>query len=133
MVNGLHGTRYFRDELWTGFEGDDLDATVDLARPRLLDRISVRFLQDVNSWILLPREVRFSVSSDGNIWHQAGVISHDVPDRKQDKMIHEFAVDLDGSAVRFVRIHGVSPGVCPDWHPGRGKPSWLFADEIVCR
>jgi hexosaminidase len=133
LVNGLHGSRYFRDELWTGFEGDDLDATVDLASLRLLDRISVRFLQDVNSWILLPREVRFSVSSDGTSWHQAGVISHDVPDRKQDKMIHEFAMDLDGSAVRFVRIHGISPGVCPDWHPGRGKPCWVFADEIVCR
>jgi len=133
LVDGLHGSRHFQDNLWTGIEGEDLDATVDLGGPRRLTRASVRFLQDVNAWILLPREVRVSVSGDGENWREAGAVFHEVPDRKQDKLIHEFALDLDGSAVRFVRIHGVSPGVCPDWHPGRGKPCWLFLDEIVCR
>jgi len=133
LVDGLHGSKYFRDDLWTGFEGVDLDATLDLGRPVELKRLSVRFLQDVNSWILLPREVRFSVSSDGKNWRGAGAVSHEVPDKKQDKLIHEFAVDLDGSTARFVRVHGVTPGVCPDWHPGRGQPCWLFLDEIVCR
>ncbi len=133
LVDGLHGSRYFQDELWTGFEGVDLDATLDLGRQVALERLSVRFLQDVNSWILLPREVRFSVSSDGKNWRDAGAVSHDVPDKKQDKLIHEFAENLAGSPARFVRIHGVTPGVCPDWHPGRGKPCWLFLDELVCR
>jgi hexosaminidase len=133
IVNGFHGSWYFQDELWTGFEGEDFDATVDLGRPRQLESVSVRFLQDVNSWILLPREVRFTVSSDGVVWLDAGVVSHEVPDKTQDKLIHEFAVNLDGSPVRFVGVHGVSPGVCPGWHPGRGKPCWLFVDEIVCR
>ncbi len=133
LVDGLHGSRYFQDELWTGFEGVDLDATLDLGRQVALKRLSARFLQDVNSWILLPREVRFSVSSDGNNWRDISAVSHEVPDKLQDKLIHEFAVDLDGSAARFVRIHGVTPGVCPEWHPGRGKPCWLFLDEIVCR
>jgi hexosaminidase len=133
LVDGLHGSRYFQDELWTGFEGVDLDATLDLGRQVALKRLSARFLQDVNSWILLPREVRFSVSSDGNNWRDIDAVSHEVPDKLQDKLIHEFAVDLDGSAARFVRIHGVTPGVCPEWHPGRGKPCWLFLDEIVCR
>jgi len=132
MVNGFHGSRYFQDELWTGFEGEDLDATVDLGRPRQLESVSVRFLQDVNAWILLPREVRFTVSSDGVVWLDAGVVSHEVSDKMQDKMIHEFTVNLDGSPVQFVGVHGVSPGVCPDWHPGHGKPCWLFVDEIVC-
>ncbi len=133
LVDGLHGSRYFQDELWTGFEGEDLDATLDLGHPVDLKRLSVRFLQDVNSWILLPREVRFFMSSDGENWRDAGAVSHEVPDKKQDKLIHEFAVDLDGFAARFVRIHGVTRGVCPDWHPGRGKPCWLFLDEFVCR
>ena len=133
LVDGLHGSRFFQDGLWTGFEGEDLDATLDLDRPRRLERVSVRFLQDVNAWILLPREVRFSVSPEGIHWRDAGAISHEVSDKIQDKLIHEFAIDLDGSAVRFVRVHGISPEVCPEWHPGRGKSCWLFADEIVCR
>ena len=133
LVDGLHGSRFFQDGLWTGFEGEDLDATLDLDRLQCLDGVSVRFLQDVNAWIILPREVRFSVSSEGIHWRDAGTISHEVSDKIQDKLVHEFAVNLDGCAVRFVRVHGISPAVCPDWHPGRGKSCWLCADEIVCR
>ena len=133
LVDGLHGSRYFQDGLWTGFEGHDLDATLDLGRPRALHQVAVRFLQDANAWIFLPREVRFLVSADGQTWHMAGSATHDVPDKEQDKLIHEFVLDLPGAGLRFLRVHAVSPGVCPPWHTGRGEPCWLFADEIVCR
>jgi hexosaminidase len=133
LVNGLHGSRFFRDGLWSGFEGHDLDATLDLGSSQNLRRVSVRFLQDANSWIFLPREVRFSGSVDGRTWRDLGVVSHRISNRIQDKLIQEFAQDLPAEPVRFLRIHGVNLKVCPDWHPGRGQPCWIFADEIVCR
>ena len=133
LVNGLHGSRFFRDEMWTGFEGTDLDATIDLGQARDLHSVSVRFLQDANAWILLPREVRFSWSTDGENWREAGTITHSVSDRVQDKLVHEFAVEWTETGVRYIRIHALTPGICPDWHPGHGKPCWIFADEIVCR
>jgi len=133
LVNGLHGSRFFQDGLWTGFEGHDLDATLDLGHTRELRHVSVRFLQDANAWILLPREVRFYYSDDGKNWRQAGSVTHQVSDMVQDKLIHEFALDLDVAQMRYLRVHGISPGICPEWHPGRGRPCWLFADEIVCR
>ncbi|MFM8950929.1 MAG: hypothetical protein ACKOKB_09145, partial [Bacteroidota bacterium] len=32
---------------------------------------------------------------------------------------------------RFVRIRTKGDYVCPSGHPGAGKPSWIFADEIM--
>ena len=133
LINGLHGSRFFRDGLWMGFEGNDLDATIDLGRERDLRGVTVRFLQDANAWILLPREVRFSFSTDGITWREAGSVTHSVSERVQDKLIHEFALQKPESEVRLVRVHALSPGVCPAWHPGSGQPCWIFADEIVCR
>ncbi len=133
LINGLHGSRFFRDDKWTGFEGQDLEATLDLGEAKDLRRISVRFLQDVNAWIFLPREVRFEISKDGKDWRLVHVATHEVSDKIQDKTIREFSVDLPPGQVRYLRITGVSPGVCPAWHPGRGEPCWIFADEIVCR
>ncbi|MEN8006021.1 MAG: family 20 glycosylhydrolase [Candidatus Krumholzibacteriota bacterium] len=133
LVNGLHGSRFYQDGLWTGFEGHDLDATMDLGRVRDLGEVSIRFLQDANSWIFLPREVVFLVSRDGKSWRRAGSVTHRVSEKRQEKLIHEFALDLSREAVQFLRIQGVSPRVCPDWHPGSGQPCWVFADEIVCR
>ena len=33
--------------------------------------------------------------------------------------------------VRYVRVRAEALAVCPDWHPGKGTPGWLFVDEIV--
>jgi hexosaminidase len=133
LVDGLRGSRYFHDGLWTGFEGHDLDATVDLGTVREPGQLSIRFVQDANAWIFLPTEVRFQTSGDGVDWADAGTVSHDVSDKVQDKLIHEFGVGLDGAPVRFVRVRGMTRGVCPPWHPGRDRPCWVFADEIVVR
>jgi hypothetical protein len=133
LVDGLHGSRFFEDGFWTGFEGRDLDVTLDLGSVREIREVSIRFLQDANAWIFLPRKVRCYGSIDGNNWFQAGAVTHQVPDRRQDKLIHEFDLELPSSGTRFVRVHGISPRVCPDWHPGRDEPCWIFADEIVCR
>ena len=35
--------------------------------------------------------------------------------------------------VRFVRVVGENLAACPAWHPGRGRPCWLFIDEIRVR
>jgi hexosaminidase len=131
LVDGLHGSRYFLDGLWAGFEGHDLAASLDLGATRELRRISVRFLQDANAWVFLPRTVRFEYSSDGNNWLPAGTASHKVSDKLQVKVIHEYVGEFDTASARYVRVVAENPGVCPDWHPGRGQVSWIFADEIV--
>jgi hexosaminidase len=38
-----------------------------------------------------------------------------------------------GTRARFVRITARNGGRLPAWHPGAGRPSWVFADEIVVR
>ncbi|MGH8145042.1 MAG: family 20 glycosylhydrolase, partial [Rhodanobacteraceae bacterium] len=68
MVNGILGSTNFRDGAWAGWQGGNLDATVDLQHPSVLHSISVRFLQSAGSWILLPRSVSFDISSDDKTW-----------------------------------------------------------------
>ena len=133
LVNGLHGSRFFQDGHWTGFEGEDMVVTVALDRAKDLRGVSVRFLQDANAWVFLPREVRVMVSDDGHNWRQTPAVTHGVSDRQQEKMIHEFSLPLPDEKIRFLRIHAVSPRICPDWHPGSGGLCWIMADEIVCR
>ncbi len=133
LVDGQRGGPSFRGEHWAGFEGVDLTATVDLGTITPLNRLSVRFLQDANSWIFLPTEVRFAWSGDGDTWHELPSVNHDLPDKEQRKVIQEFAVDTPGIHARYVRMQGLNRGFCPDWHPGKGLPCWVFADELVVR
>ena len=123
LVNGLHGSRFFRDGLWSGFEGHDLDATARPGSdPGTCTGLSVRFLQDANAWIFLPREVRFLVSADGTNLER-GRLGH-------PRGFGQGAGQAD-SRIRLDLPRGpepvpsgstrISPGICPDWHPGHGE------------
>ena len=131
LCNGLRGGINFRDGLWSGFEGNNLNATLDLGQENLIENLSIRFYQGASAWIFLPLDVEFQVSNDGQNWQSAGLVEHDFPQSIQDRTIRDFSLQDLGLKARYVRIIGRNPGICPEWHPGAGKPCWVFADEIV--
>lgn len=63
LTNGVKGEAGNLDT-WVGFEGKNLDATIDLGQ--VMDLHKVAFLRAKSSWIMLPREVEVLVSNDGN-------------------------------------------------------------------
>ncbi len=131
LVNGLHGTLDFHDGFWSGYEGVDLNATLDLGGPKRINHLSIRFYQKATVWIFMPQTVEFQVSDDGLNWLSMGKIVHKIPLSSQDTIIHDFVLEDLALHARYVRVIGKTLGICPDWHPGSGRPCWLFADEIV--
>jgi hexosaminidase len=134
LTDGLLASTDHRDGLWQGWVGRDLEATIDLGVSARVDSVRATFLQATPSWILLPSAVALWLSSDGAEWTPVGEVAHDVPAEREDRLRYSFALVLPtGSRARFIRIVARNAGPLPSWHPGAGRPSWLFADEIVVR
>ena len=47
--------------------------------------------------------------------------------------IFEFDAEIDKIESRYIRVKGYNINSCPDYHPGAGGKSWIFADEIIIR
>ncbi len=131
LTDGRFGTSSFQSGEWQGFEGVDLDATIDLVTPRKVNRLSINALQDNNVWIFLPKDFDFYVSADGKEFKKVGTVKNDVPPEQQEIMVKNFAVNCSENNVRYVRVVGHNLGICPPWHKGAGGKAWLFADELV--
>ncbi|MFC1791115.1 discoidin domain-containing protein, partial [Gemmatimonadota bacterium] len=134
LTDGLLGTRDHRDGLWLGWSGEDMEAVIDLGRPRAVRRVGVDCLQSQGAWIFFPSSVDFAVSGDGEEWTSLGRV--DVPlVQDSDKRVRRFQVGVAAGAgdepVRFVRIRAGKLGPLPDWHAAAGEPAWLFVDEVV--
>ncbi len=129
LIDGLRGGGDWRTGGWQGFQGDDVDATIDLGAARDVDVVRVGFFRDVGSWIWLPTQVRVAVSDDGTTFRDAGAMTTNVDehDAATGPLYYEFHPK---TRARFVRVVGVNRGACPAWHPGAGHKAWLFADEI---
>jgi len=131
LIDGLTGSENHRDGHWQGYEGNDLIAVIDLRQQISLHKISARFLQDSSAWIFLPSEIRIELSKEGTRFETAATITNDIARRKPDAAIREFSHYLNGEKYRFIRIHALAIGICPDWHPNAGEKCWMFSDEII--
>ncbi len=134
MSDGLLGTDDFRDGLWQGWWGKDPVITLDLGDAEEIEELSLRCLQAVSSWILLPRFVEFQSSDDGEHWRPIRGGDHDVPIEAGGQRVFDFSVKFEHPIhARYVRAILVNAGKLPAWHLGAGGDSWIFADEFVVR
>jgi hypothetical protein len=115
---------------WLGFEGEDMDATIDLGKVMTVSRMETAFLQDIESWIFMPTSVECSVSRDGKAFQSVGVVSGSIDPHDAGALRGPVSPHFDPVQARFVRIKAVSLKQCPFWHKGAGGKAWIFCDEI---
>ena len=134
LIDGIRGTKNWTSGAWQGYQGVDLIAVIDLGEVKTIQTLGAGFLQDVGSWIWMPRRVEFEISVDGKTFTPVLTLQNEVPDGSNLPADGVVAKDFKGTiqphAARYVRIRAVNFGKIPAWHPGRGGDAWIFADEI---
>ena len=64
LIDGIRGSANWGGGRWQGYQGKDLVAVLDLGAVQSISKVSVGFLQDVGSWIWMPRRVEIELSFD---------------------------------------------------------------------
>ena len=131
LTDGRFGTNKFQNGEWQGFEGVDLDVTIDLVNTKKINKISINALHDNNVWIFLPKGMEFYTSLNGKDFKKAGAVANDIPAESQEIIVKNFSVKLNNESARYIRVVGKSILKCPNWHKGAGGKAWLFVDEIT--
>ncbi len=131
LIDFVTGGDQFMTGTWQGYEGFDLDATVDLGAPQSVRRLSLGCYQNQGSWIFMPTEVNWFISDDGVNFTAVGSVANDIDEHHNGSVRKDFSVDLKNRKTRFVKAVAKNRGLCPPWHPGAGQKAWIFADEIT--
>ena len=131
LIDGIMGKGDYRSGTWQGYQGRDLHATVDLGKERRMSTLSIRFLQDENSWIFMPDSVIISVSRDGREYRTLGQLVPRTKKRDKGTLTERFSVNAPTVPMRYVQVIGRNLVNCPTWHKSAGGDCWIFADEIV--
>ncbi len=131
LVDGQRGIENYSDRAWMGFEGDDLEATIDFGKMKEINEITVGCLENEGSWIFLPVAVEFFVSETGENFRSAGRILKSEIVRIAEQGINNISREFKDLRTRFLKIKVRNIGICPEGHPGAGGKAWLFVDEII--
>lgn len=128
LVNGVVATSPRINEQWLGWNGYDLEATINLGKEESISEISVGFLKEELNWIYLPKEIEFFVSNDGVKFNSIAKITSNRLDQER------FAnVRFKILKAKHVKVIARNFGKIPSGKPGAGSDSWLFCDEIIIK
>jgi hypothetical protein len=118
---------------WLGFEGNNLEAIIDLESEESISSISTAFLKVTNHIVFYPLHVTYYYSNDNKNYIKLGKIINKDPLTKTSKVneIQYFNLEFSMVNARYIKIVAESMKQAPYWHHGSGLPSWIFADEII--
>ena len=130
LTDGLVGDKGFGTGRWLGFSGNDLEAVIDLKKPTDVSSVSLNTCVDKGSWIFDARNIEVSVSTDGVTF--TSVAKHSLPAMEKNSAdnINTYELKFSQTKARYIKVYATSEHNIPDWHSGKGKPAFLFVDEI---
>jgi len=131
LIDGIRGTTNWSSGAWQGYWGKDLVALIDLGAVQTVSQVGAGFLQDIGSWIWMPKRVEIELSTDGKTFGPALSVGNDVSERREGVVTKDFVKTIPPQHARYIRLRAVNFGKIPSWHPGSGGDAWIFVDEII--
>ena len=125
LVDGLRGGSNYKTGHWLGFQGKDLDATIDLKEPTEIQKVSFNTNVVKGDWIMGASAVTVKVSDDGKNFKE--VASKKIPELTQN--------DKDGLYPKRYPSPGKGP-LCRGYHQQRQTTEmarWRRKSRILVR
>ena len=132
LTDGALGGNSFYSN-WLGFEGNNMEAYVDLNEITEINSLSINFLQVTNHIVFFPKNVEFLQSDDKSNWTTLGTVENNLKLNPRSKVndIQTFSIDVENIKTRYVKVVAKNLSKAPIWHHGADLPSWIFADELI--
>jgi hypothetical protein len=133
LIDYQHGTTDYSGGNWLGYQGKDFEAVIDLGKVQIVKEIKAEFLQDAGAWIMMPRYVDISVSSDSINYMEVIHSVNSFPEKNYSPTMETLGNAIAPQNVRYIKIVAKNYGKLPVWHEGAGGDAWIFVDEIMVK
>jgi hexosaminidase len=128
LVNGVFGSKLYNDGQWYGFNGDNLDAVVDLGSVQAVSQLGINILKYHWQKMWEPTLLTFEVSADGKTYTEV----YRQTEFKANGINTVRAV-IEPKQARYIRVKGINKGIIPPGEYIAGAKAWLMVDEITVR
>ncbi len=126
------GIANLHNKNFLGYQEDSVEINVTLKKKEKINSLLLDFLQDQGSWIFLPQKIQvFYFDDKGNDYE---LMEH--KEISADSIIKGSSnvFEIIKASKKFIsdklKIILIPLQSIPEGHPGKGKPGWLFIDEV---
>lgn len=131
LTDNRYATKRGDNKSWAGWQGDNLDVTIDLGDSKEISELTMRFFQHISTTsVMLPLSLSVEVSKNGENYKE--VHNRKVVQSKElNAFIEPIEVHFTPTEARYVRVKAQNRGTLPQDNPRSGGSAWVFTDEIA--
>ena len=134
LINGVSGNnKRYGDKEWLGFNGDDVEITIDFDRPTEINSISTRFYNGNGQWIYAPKIFNLELKLENG----KSISSKNIIKSRTDLLVN-FNLNISElypkeEKIKSTQLKITIPnyGVIEEGKQGAGHKAWTFIDEII--
>lgn len=130
LTDNEGGMADHRNASWLGYNTDSVEMILHVHDQQPVRKILFNVLQNQGAWIFYPSKavVYAQDSASGKNWQLLNTIT--IPAAKDtDVRCKAFSIGLGKQKAGQLKLVLFNT-LLPAWHPGAGKHSWMFIDEI---
>ena len=131
LVDGMTGNRNYKTGRWIAFYKNDLEAVIDLKEATEISSMTLHACVEKGDWIFDARGITVSVSDDNQNFKQVASETYPAMKETDPNQIYTHTLKFNPVKTRYVKVKALSEKNIPAWHGGKGKPGYLFVDEII--
>lgn len=129
LLDGIKGTTNWRAGEWQSYYGNNFEAIINFKENKKIKEVGFHFLQDIKSWIWLPRMIKIYSSNDNINYKLVDSISPNLLENDDAVTVVENKLKIEKPA-RFIKIVAENFKEIPAWHIGTGNKAHIFISEI---
>jgi len=133
LTDYVKGPKDYKSDAWLAFSGGDLELTIETADNEPINRFIVSLFSHQSAWIFLPQKIEIYTANQKENYTLAAAKNIAITEENSESEFRFVEVEFSKRKARFVKVILKNIREIPAWHPGKGRPPWLFIDEVLLK
>lgn len=132
LIDNKGGMTAYTNKTWLGFRRDTVSIIISLSKKQKAGAVLFNLLQDYGSWIFFPEKAEVYIAGKENGgFIKSGEMNFKPEEKKDINVCKAFVINFkrkiktDRIKLQLYLLKNI-----PEWHPGKGRSSWIFIDEV---
>jgi hypothetical protein len=126
----LGGTNISNGE-WLAYKDSNMEFVVGFNQPKSLKGAQFNALVDIRSSIFPVNSITIQGSNDGKQFKNITGVNFPKPIKSTPRTVNTFNCTFpESTSFKYYKFTVTNTKKIPEWHQEKGKPAWIFVDEL---
>jgi len=116
---------------WLGYKDSNMEFVIEFKRKQPLTAAHLNALVNTGAYIFPIRSITVQGSNDGKLFQPITEIRFPAAEKTATTGANSYNCNFpESTSYTYYKFIVTNLKKLPDWHPGKGKPAWIFVDEL---